>query len=1823
MAERYPHPVRVDWTPGVSSLRNKLQIYFQSKRRSNGGDCQVQQDDPDTCAAVVWFRDEDTRQNVLEKKNHELRIDNRVVKLTVRPQEKTGEGDTEPVKADIDTPEKKSALSTQKDASLESSKESVSDTPRTETTDTPEEGDVEEAAEATVLVIENIDDKMTKEYLEMLVENISHCSAELGDFSVEIIYDINAAVVSFKKGNDVQNFLKQCIRNKMFKHGKLSARPLEAAMSVKVENLPPTDTDFLELYFEREGDIEMITLLDEEKSAIVKFYDQKVAEIVRSKEHLISKVPVNVYPYYESLGTALYGKDRPVWKLPDPFTESIHASLWKFLHANNQQVTLIGKHMGKHFCGVDLSSPTVKFSPLPALLKQRGLTAKHIGAWKENASEAFQDVMSKYGSFECPVNSSVWKMSEKEIRSAVTGAVILEPDMAKGTVAIAGLAVEVDKLRQIVVGVVDRVTKKIEREKNSVTEEVAVAPAMFHILQQDRLKEETAAKYPELILKYEAKHKKLILSGFTSEVFNIKSHVLEHVLHMKQKQVEVHPNVVNFLREVDSEEMSYSLFTSKGISAVFNMQEEAVVIVGKTDEALADAEKKLQTELSFHCIDVEDRDVLRKPEWMQLITSLKKTFNSPKKTVSIRRTEVEDVQNQMVVSGFCDPVNKTGKELSEFINKNTHRDEIVHIRSRAINKFIQDQKSNIWSKIVNNDLNIKFHEQSRPPNITLSGPRVYVLEAMKIFRDLVSSVHFEVLKVRKPGAKKFFEDKQELFESMAMNKVKCVVRLEDEDSLEAEEEEEAGQSLCEVQMSDGVVITVCKADICKYSVDIVVNASNEDLKHIGGLAAALLRAAGQLLQDQCDRYVNAKGPLKPGEAIITDSGRLPCKHVIHAVGPRFHDTDSKRSVCLLKRAVKECLKLAETHNCSSIAIPAISSGIFGFPLDLCTETIAQSVREHCQDFYGDNTLKKIHLVNNDDKTVKAMTAAVQKVFADEAPQQRGLQGKPQPKPKPVVEHRQFGKVERRGAQETIRTKEGLTITLRQGNIQDASTKVIVNTISEDLDLDSGAVSRAILNAAGPELQNLVYEAGSAATMGSGSVLVTQGCSLRSDLVFHVIVPHWTQGKGAAEKAMEGIIKECLKQAEHQKQSSVSFPAIGTGNLGFPKPLVASLMLQQVLKFSSKANPRHLQEVVFLLHPSDTQTVQAFTEEFNKKFKVKPSTSPSKAAPAQVEEGFYGKISSPNLGVHEMKIGGVLLQVSTGDITKESTDVIVNSSNDQFSLKAGVSKAILEAAGQAVETECAQLAAQPHKRMIMTQPGNLQSKKIIHVAGQTDPSNIRETVKGVLQMCMDNNFTSVAFPALGTGQGGADPAKVADAMLDAMVDIASQKSVLVLQTVRVVIFQTQMLPEFYKSMQKKEVSAPPEDKSLWSKVKSFFSWDTNETEENQTKEFVILEDKVDPAIFHICGDTRQSVERAKEWIEDLIIKEQEEVTIDSDMIYNFTPEEHEKIIDLQRNLQVTMKLECNSTQAYVKVAGLTRDVLRANKEIQAMITKIRDDITLKRDAELTKNLVEWQYQEGDKFQAFDTFTNLKLEQALGNQQEDVFITIHKTQFKVFLPSGPAVDEFDKKIEIKRINKTEAKQLDLPKHWDAMTGGQGCLSVVLQAATPEYKEVDGLFKMTCPQHVIQIERIQNPSLWKNYQIRKQALEDKNGHQNNERRLFHGTSEPTIKTINYHGFNRSYAGKNAAAYGNGTYFAVNAKYSAQNTYSVPDAKGQKYMYLVKVLTGDFTNGRPGMIVPPAKSGSVTDLYDSLTDNTANPNMFIIFNDIQAYPEYLITFR
>ena len=141
--------------------------------------------------------------------------------------------------------------------------------------------------------------------------------------------------------------------------------------------------------------------------------------------------------------------------------------------------------------------------------------------------------------------------------------------------------------------------------------------------------------------------------------------------------------------------------------------------------------------------------------------------------------------------------------------------------------------------------------------------------------------------------------------------------------------------------ADSCKIHALIADITRLDVDAIVNAANESLGWGGGVCGAIFRAAGSGLENAC----RAVSPCPTGQARITSGFGLPAKHIVHAVGPIWAG-GNRGEEALLASAYLEALKLADGHGCRSIAFPAISTGIFGYPLQAATDIAVQTVRDY-------------------------------------------------------------------------------------------------------------------------------------------------------------------------------------------------------------------------------------------------------------------------------------------------------------------------------------------------------------------------------------------------------------------------------------------------------------------------------------------------------------------------------------------------------------------------------------------------------------------------------------------------------------------------------------------------------------------------------------------------------------------------------------------------------------------------------------------------------------------------------------------------------------
>lgn len=177
---------------------------------------------------------------------------------------------------------------------------------------------------------------------------------------------------------------------------------------------------------------------------------------------------------------------------------------------------------------------------------------------------------------------------------------------------------------------------------------------------------------------------------------------------------------------------------------------------------------------------------------------------------------------------------------------------------------------------------------------------------------------------------------------------------------------------------DNTEIEVTKGDITLLDTEAIVNPANNYLIHGGGLAAAIVRRGGMIIQQESKKI----GNVPTGSAVITTGGSLKAKYVIHAVGPRYKDGKSGEEEKLVS-AVRSSLEIAEKKKLKSIAFPAISSGIFGYPIGESSKVIVKAIIDYFNSKKkekSETTIEKVVLCLYDDEAFDNFAKEVEKHF---------------------------------------------------------------------------------------------------------------------------------------------------------------------------------------------------------------------------------------------------------------------------------------------------------------------------------------------------------------------------------------------------------------------------------------------------------------------------------------------------------------------------------------------------------------------------------------------------------------------------------------------------------------------------------------------------------------------------------------------------------------------------------------------------------------------------------------------------------------------------
>ena len=351
---------------------------------------------------------------------------------------------------------------------------------------------------------------------------------------------------------------------------------------------------------------------------------------------------------------------------------------------------------------------------------------------------------------------------------------------------------------------------------------------------------------------------------------------------------------------------------------------------------------------------------------------------------------------------------------------------------------------------------------------------------------------------------------------------------------------------------------------------------------------------------------------------------------------------------------------------------------------------------------------------------------------------------------------------------------GMEVEVIQGDITQETTESIVNVIGCNMDMyNFGQLSKIIAEKSGLQVQQECRQMG---RQRPGSAVMTSGGRLAVKHIIHIVT------ESSDKVHLQRCLEEGLRQADTNGIKSISVPAIGTGGYGLPAAESAQMIFQALKNLGG--NFRNISKVHIVVFQA--KMIKAFQQQHHKKSLLTPLTA----------------VASPS-----MFSSPVNVDVVTGDLTKESSEAIVNVIGTDLNMNnfGQLSRVIAQRCGPQVQQELNRKGTQTPGSAVMTNGGTLIAKHIIHIVTATaDKDDLQKCLEEGLRLADANGIKSISVPAIGTGGFGLSASESAQLIFQALNNMGENFESI--STVRIVVFQTQLVQAFRREQHKS--SFPP-------------------------------------------------------------------------------------------------------------------------------------------------------------------------------------------------------------------------------------------------------------------------------------------------------------------------------------------------------------------------------------------------------------------------------
>ena len=495
----------------------------------------------------------------------------------------------------------------------------------------------------------------------------------------------------------------------------------------------------------------------------------------------------------------------------------------------------------------------------------------------------------------------------------------------------------------------------------------------------------------ELHVKIEADQDKLTVTGSELQIARVEAKLNLKLQNIRTSSLPVTDAMCKLFRDQDTYNRISGLLRDHKINFTLDDLSKDISFFAMSQDSLRsgmDEFKKTVGEVELPLND-NQASFLNGQRGSQVLEAL---------TSSSKLVIIDKSDKFIKITGLLDNCFAIKRDLLKLLEENAFLQKLLPLstgQTKAVLTLFKERIDVLLQKNRGSQVSVNMSKDRC--SIEVTGYGKAVSDVVNQLKDISQRIYKMELVFQRPGLSKVIalESSKHMIDGLEKEKKVIIIRKEEdkEGNMPRDEIEEeydiipdlhSSRLICSYKSSSGLQLLVFQGDITKHKADAIVNPANTRLLLGGGVAGAIKSAGGSGIQDECDRIVREHGSLMEGDVATTGAGKLPCRRIIHAVGPTWLSgtreigeqelyQNQRISKETLADVMQNLLVEAEKEECRVLAVPAISSGVFGFPKDLCARILVKTTIDMSkQDFF--RSLKEIHFINNDGPTVEVFNA---------------------------------------------------------------------------------------------------------------------------------------------------------------------------------------------------------------------------------------------------------------------------------------------------------------------------------------------------------------------------------------------------------------------------------------------------------------------------------------------------------------------------------------------------------------------------------------------------------------------------------------------------------------------------------------------------------------------------------------------------------------------------------------------------------------------------------------------------------------------------------